>query len=340
MMGSVKFGIFADLHVDIMHDGEERLRVFLNAARREQVDFVIQLGDFCYPDENRRNDCPPEYRPVNVKNALLFKTYSDKDEIRRMYRDFEKPSYHVIGNHDCDMCSKEQLLTYHSMKKAYYSFDVGEYHFIVLDTNYFMENGEYHSYEYGNYFDESGDKVRTLPYLPPFEIEWLKKDLDSTEKPSVIFSHQSLRKGAMRSILNSDAFKEAISNRRSKVVLCFNGHTHLDGVALEDGIYYMHLNSMSNHWMGEEFSCFGRYGRDIDEKYPNIKYVAPYSDPLFAIVELDGGGAKITGKRANIVGKTPDELDYYKSGRGLTLINTGEPRVSAAIEDIYLSFDN
>ena len=26
----VKFGIFADMHIDIMHDGEERLEAFLN----------------------------------------------------------------------------------------------------------------------------------------------------------------------------------------------------------------------------------------------------------------------------------------------------------------------
>ena len=34
-MANVKFGIFADLHVDIMHDCEDRLRVFLDAARAE-----------------------------------------------------------------------------------------------------------------------------------------------------------------------------------------------------------------------------------------------------------------------------------------------------------------
>ncbi len=339
MTGSVKFGIFADLHVDIIHDGEKRLRSFLDTARQENVDFVIQLGDFCYPDEGRKNNCKPEHRPVNIANALVFPTYADKDTIRSLYRDFEKPSYHVIGNHDCDMCSKAQILDYHGIDGgAYYSFDAGNFHFIVLDTNYFMEDGKYFSYEFGNYFDVIPGKIRTLPYLPPEEMEWLKSDLDSTEKPSVIFTHQSLREGAARSILNAAEFKAAVNGRRSRVVLCFNGHTHLDGAVFDGGIWYVHLNSMSNYWLGDSFTCIGRYGKEIDEKYPNVRYVAPYKEPLFAIVELDCNSAKITGQKSEIVGRTPDELGYYDSGRGKSLIDLGEPRVTAMIKDRLLTF--
>ena len=47
---AVKFGVMADLHVDIMPECEERLAAFLDACRKEDVDFIVQLGDFCYPD--------------------------------------------------------------------------------------------------------------------------------------------------------------------------------------------------------------------------------------------------------------------------------------------------
>ena len=254
MSGKVKFGMFTDLHVDIMHDTEQRLAAFIDAARKENVDFIIQLGDFCYPDEGRKCICKPENLPVNLKNALEQPSLANKDAIRALYRDFEKPSYHVIGNHDCDMCSKRQVLDYHGVKsEAYYSFDFGDFHFVVLDANYFMEDGEYFSYENGNYFDKTPGKTRTLPYLPPRELDWLSADLDSTEKPTVIFSHQSLRKNAARAILNASDFKKAIKRRRSKVVACFSGHTHLDGVVREEDVWYMHVNSMSNHWLGEDF---------------------------------------------------------------------------------------
>lgn len=47
---SIKFGVCADLHVDIMHDGEDRLKAFLDVCREKNVDFIIRLGDFCYSD--------------------------------------------------------------------------------------------------------------------------------------------------------------------------------------------------------------------------------------------------------------------------------------------------
>ena len=80
MNGKLKFGVFADLHVDIMHDTEERLRVFLNACRREDVDFIVQPGDFCYPDEGRRCICAPHNRPENIEVALNTPTYADTEK--------------------------------------------------------------------------------------------------------------------------------------------------------------------------------------------------------------------------------------------------------------------
>ena len=337
-MKKVKFGILSDLHVDIMHDAEERLKVFVEAARREDVDFIIQLGDFCYPDEDRKCVCLPENRPENIENALNHPTYADKEAIRKMYMSFEKPSYHVIGNHDCDMCSKRKILDYYgAVYEPYYSFDVGDFHFIVLDPNYYLKDGEYISYEHGNYFDESYHKVPVLPYLPKKQIEWLKNELDSTDKPSIIFSHQSLRENAYGGIRNPKDFAEAIKGRRSRVLVSFNGHSHLDGAKKQDGTWYMHVNSMSNYWMGEPHTCMGRYGEEIDGKYPNIRYVVPYASSVYAIVELDGDGATVKGTRGEFVGKTPDELNFYDK-HGAWLIKLGEPLVSPSIEDKYLSF--
>ena len=339
MKKTVKFGIFADLHVDIMHDTEARLSAFIEAARREKVDFIIQLGDFCYPDEGRKCICQPEKRPENIEIALNHPTYANKEAIRRMYRDFEAPSYHVIGNHDCDMCSKRQILDYYSAGyEPYYSFDVGDFHFIVLDPNYYKKDGEYISYENGNYFDESYHKVKVLPYLPPHQLEWLKADLDSTDKPSVIFSHQSLREKADGSILNAAQFREAIKNRRSRVLISFNGHSHLDGAKQVDGVWYMHVNSMSNYWLGEKYTTTLRYDEETDEKYPNVKFVAPYATPVYAIVELDGCGAKINGTDGEFVGKTPKELGFHENSDGKYIAACGDPFPSPSIETRYLSF--
>ena len=153
-MRKVKFGVFTDLHVDIMHDTKARLQVFLDTCREENVDFIIQLGDFCYPDDNRKVVCKPEHMPVNIANAVKLPTYADKPAIMDMYNNFEKPSYHVLGNHDCDMCSKAEQLQFMNAKNgSYYSFDQGGFHFVVLDTNYVKtDDGEFFAYENANYF--------------------------------------------------------------------------------------------------------------------------------------------------------------------------------------------
>ena len=41
MERKVKFGVFSDAHVDIMHDIEQRLEVFIEACRKENVDFIV-----------------------------------------------------------------------------------------------------------------------------------------------------------------------------------------------------------------------------------------------------------------------------------------------------------
>lgn len=306
---AVKFGIFADLHVDIMHDAQQRLEAFLDACRAENVDFIIHLGDFCYP-ESRHVICKPENRPINIENALHTPTYADKDRIISLFRDFEKPGYHVIGNHDCDMCSKEEVLQYYGVDyKPYYSFDVGGFHFIVLDPNYYHKDGQYISYCNGNYFDAEGD----LPYLPPEQLRWLEADLEKTPYPSVLFSHERLTEDHC-GIRNAPSLRKILSEAPNKVVLALNGHEHMDNVWKVDNTWFLNINSISNYWLGEEYTCMGRFGKEIDEKYPNIRYVVPYQDPVFSFITLEESGARLQGTQGSFVGITPDAQGVNKAG--------------------------
>jgi len=108
---SVRFGICADVHKDIMHDADERVRAFVERMNGEQVDFTIQLGDFC--------------RPTPRNGAFLA-----------IWRSFKGPSYHVLGNHDMDGgFTREQTVAYYKMPGRYYAFSHGGFRFIVLDGN-------------------------------------------------------------------------------------------------------------------------------------------------------------------------------------------------------------
>ena len=149
-----------------------------------------------------------------------------------------------------DRCSKEEVMGFWGMDKNHYSYDMGGFHFVVLDTNYVKSGDEYIDYKNGNYFN--GD----VPYVPPTDLDWLKRDLETTDAPTILFSHYGFYHGGgvknreqVRSILEQ-ANKEA---GFQKVVACFCGHYHLDDVNTVEGIHYVQVNSASYHWVGGEW---------------------------------------------------------------------------------------
>lgn len=340
MERKIKFGVFADLHVDIMHDTQERLEVFLEDCRKENVDFIIQLGDFCYPDKNRKCVCKPENRPANIKLALSVPTYADKDTIIGLFNNFEKPSYHVLGNHECDMCSKQETLNYYNMDhESYYSFDMGGFHFVVLDCNYFKDGDKYIAYENGNYFDTPDYGDRVLPYLPPEELEWLKEDLAKAQYPSVFFSHQCLCDDNYWAILNNKEVIEVLKAAPNGVLATFCGHEHQDYEVMQDNIWHVNINSMSCFWMDEDFVVENVYGEEIDKKYPNIKYTAPYKYSNYAIVTLTDEGIDIKGTKNEYVGPSAEERGLYEDWSWWKQIECDfRPPHSPEIKDRFLPF--
>lgn len=269
----IRFGVCADVHHDVMHDGEARLRGFISMARKDELEFIIQLGDFCRPYERNR--------------AFLS-----------IWEEFERARYHTLGNHDNDGGFKwEQVMEFWKMPRRYYSFDHGGWHFVVLDGNEI----------------KPGKRAPGYPrYIGAEQQDWLRADLKKTEAPVIIFSHQSLEDpeglenaAEVRSIL------EQVNKTAGwpKVGACFSGHHHIDYATQLEGIHYVQVNSMSYKWLGEKYQHV-RYSAEIDKRHPFIKYTAPYKDALFATFELSADGIRITGRRSEFVGPSPWEMGY------------------------------
>lgn len=282
---TIKFAICTDVHQDIIHDATKRMNSFIEEAQNENVDFIIQLGDFCFPiDENQ-----PFVDSWNL---------------------FEGDKYHALGNHDMDVSSKAVTQKFWGMEKSYYSFDQGEFHFIVLDPNYYVDDGEFIDYNNGNYYAHAGSRAN----IPPQQIEWLKKDLEATEKLTVVFSHQSLEKE--RSIKNQVEVRKILEQanlKSKKVIACFNGHNHDDNHTELNGIHYIRINSTSYKWVGNKYEFAGRYDDKTNESRPSLKYTIPYTDAIMAIVEMDSKGIlTIKGNQSTFVPPGPEELGISK----------------------------
>ena len=285
---NVRFGIMADLHAEYIPDGADRMRKFIDTCIEQRADFCVQLGDFCPPGE---------------------KNLKQKEKIISILKGFPLPFYHVIGNHDTDENTKSDVLSYLGASYPYISFDVGGIHFIILDACYCRDGEQYFSYCKGNYRSAKNTNVSVIP---PQELEWLKKDLDGTGLPSVIFSHQSLIE-SRSGIGNSEELRAVIESAPSGVLLSVCGHEHVDRLEYKNGIAYYCLNSASYYWAGSRYS-HTTYGEDTEAVYPEMKKVFPYGEPLFAIVDINANEIIISGTSSHIIGALPNELGFYKDG--------------------------
>lgn len=287
----ILFGICADVHQKEGADASGRMRAFVDEANVRQADFIIQLGDFVLPDAPGQK--------------LL-------DEWNR----FNGPRYHVLGNHDTEHGGKKEVMEFQGQKEKYYSFDVGDYHFIVLDTNYMKTGNEYIDYGKDNYHKDFFNC-----YIPSFELEWLAKDLDSTDKRCFIFTHATLALGDW-TIYNIHEFMDVLwrANEKAgynKVTMCFSGHDHADAYLFKGGIHYLLVNSMSHKYVGRKYALESSHSEQVKEDYNGyLRSVIPYKDPLYAFVRLKKNGLiQIIGKQSEYVGNSPMELhwEHYAS---------------------------
>ena len=289
---ALRFGIITDLHPDIMPDAVERLQSFMITAAKEQLDFIIDLGDFSM------------VKPQNVPMVNLFNS-------------FEGEKYHVVGNHDMDNCTKFEFMQFVGMKKRFYSFVKGDFRFLVLDANNLCIKGEYIPYKNGNFYVDSKQRA----FIDPEQKEWLKRELRLSPQRCVIFSHQSLENtvGNKKEIqaLLEQTNKEA---GYQKVVVAFSGHDHTNYEKEINGITYIQINSASNQWVGGDYQCTERYDEATNAKYPSVRYTTPYMDSLYAIVTLGKKQLSIQGKESSFMPPTPHDLTIPADLHGIPLV--------------------
>ena len=283
------FGLIADVHQDIMHDAPKRLQAFIDAANGQKTEFIMQLGDFCVPHERNR-------------------------PFMEVWEQFKGSKYHVLGNHDTDGgYSQQQAMDFWGMPSRYYSFDRAGYHFVVLDGNDANPApwSGYHRYIHGD------------------QQEWLRKDLENTDLPTFVFSHQTLENedGGVANQREVRQILEAANQRAgfTKIVACLSGHHHTDYHTRINGIYYVQVNSASYRWVGGDHQHL-RYSQAIDEKYPWIKYTIPYKDPLFTFVTIrPEGQLAIAASSTEFVGPGPEVMGLPETASNDPVV----PRISA-----------
>lgn len=216
----VKIGIISDVH-----DQPKRLQAFMDKAMEEKPDFIIQLGDL--------SNGKPE---SNVRMLEIWNTYPGR-------------KYHVLGNHELDYATKEEIVGRQEMPGTYYSFDCGNYHFVVLDCNFILKDGEYRDYANANYYIDK--QFRDL--IDPEQVEWFRQDVMRTDKKVIVFSHETFDDIEIRGsnpvpnrLLVREVIREVndrLPTGEHKIIACFAGHDHLDHYNRIDGVHFFAVNS-------------------------------------------------------------------------------------------------
>jgi predicted phosphodiesterase len=268
----LRFGFITDLHhLQFGKNEEVRMKGFMDAVMKENPDFIVQCGDFCRP-----------------KNS---------DKIMEEWHRFKGPKYHVLGNHDMDVCDKQTIMKLWEMPERYYSFDHDGFHFVVMDRNFLKkDDGTLVDYNTSNWGPLPSPK-RSFTDTP--QLEWLKADLAKAQNPIIVFMHQPvflsdffLELGNAEDILkifdeaNFNAEKDKTHN---KVAAVFMGHDHDDRHGERNGVHYFIINSASYVYTNS-----------------GAHY---YKDPLYAFITLDPDGKLIIeGRTTTYANETPDAV--------------------------------
>ena len=87
----------------------------------------------------------------------------------------------------------------------------------------------------------------------------------------------------------------------------FSGHFHLDYARVVNGIRYFEMNSAAYWWLNNKEARREVYSPEVHKAYRWASSVAPYRDPLWAVVtlDLDRGELAIERKRSDWIGPDP-----------------------------------
>ncbi|EAQ78222.1 metallophosphoesterase family protein [Blastopirellula marina] len=218
-----RIGMITDLHyADKPLAGSRSYRETLGKLMKAsdtfigaKTDMIIELGDLI----DATGDAEISWSYLKTVNDEFQKICGDR--------------HYVLGNHCVDTLTKGQFLGAVSQEESYYSFDRGDWHFVVLDACFTRDQKPYHRKNF----------VWSDANVPAKELKWLADDLAANDKPTIVFVHQRLDNAGSHMVRNAANVRTILELSRN-VHAVFQGHHHANSYQQIGGIHYCTLAAM------------------------------------------------------------------------------------------------
>ncbi|MHA1835882.1 MAG: metallophosphoesterase [Candidatus Odinarchaeia archaeon] len=266
---SFTFLVFEDNRPQTGYQQPQAFENMINLMISEKPDLVIGVGDYI--------------RGVGVNEAETRQRWEAfTDETDKLHH--TTPIYLAIGNHDTPSKSYFEEYFYHPYigTLRYYSFDYGNSHFIIL-------NSEEQGYQ--------GD-------LSPAQINWLENDLKTTDKKHIfIFAHRPMYPvdGHYDNSFNQNQtllnWMETLFEEY-KVDIFFAGHEHL--YTRQEANGFIHI--ISGGGGAPLYTPTHAWGFTVEKQIRTYQYV-----------KIQVAGDTIKGWVISEENITVDEFTYIKS---------------------------
>ena len=253
----IRFAHITDIHVKPGEVPERGMAKALHHVQqsRSKVDFIINGGD------SIMDALEADKQKTQIQWDLFHKILNNENSL---------PIFHCIGNHDIwgwfvkenkpdseKLYGKAWVQETLQLRNRFYSFNKGNWQFIILDSTQLNPAGGY------------------IAYIDPEQLEWLKQELANTspDKFICIVSHipvLSICAGLFfdktepngdlkiqRNLMHTDfLILKKIFQQYPNIKLCLSGHIHLQDELTYLGIKYYCNGAISGNWWKGSFQEF------------------------------------------------------------------------------------
>jgi len=163
-----------------------------------------------------------------VTGDMIDNFHKEHDEVidfhktvKDLYNKYPVKTYYVIGNHDVETTTKEEVIEIYNLPNNYYSFEEKGLTFIVLDQQFNRDGSSY--------------EPEAFHYIPGAvhedQLKWFEEELEKAPGKIIVLLHQPIfsvaeEEGVSGELYtyNGDLIQKAMEKKSEKILAVLTGH--------------------------------------------------------------------------------------------------------------------